>query len=191
MENQMSEQESLAIITNMINAAKAKLRKSDAFSFIFWGYLAVIASLSNYILDVVLGLYNYGYYSWFLMFAGMPISIYINIKQKRKEVVNTYVGSFIRDLWIALSVSIIVLALTGFKIAYLFCPLTVLIVAIGVFVTGTTFKFKPLIVGSIILWIAAGVMFLVPQDTMYLIYAVGLIAGYIIPGHIIQAKSHV
>jgi hypothetical protein len=63
-EKMMSSEESLRIITEMINKTKVNIRQSS-FHLLFWGWLIFACSVSEYLLMKFTGL-THPYYVWFL-----------------------------------------------------------------------------------------------------------------------------
>jgi len=58
----------------------------------------------------------------------------------------------------------------------------------GLFMSGMTFRFIPLVVGSLICWACAVVACFVPHDNQLILLGISVLGGYIIPGHILKAK---
>ena len=80
MENKkLNEQESLALITQVIQNSKKGLVVGSGNSFLFWGYLTLAVSIAIFLL-----LYITGNQSWFWLGIVIPVSFY------EKEVNNTY-----------------------------------------------------------------------------------------------------
>ena len=190
METEMTEKESLELISKMINTAKSQIDKGSAFFFLLWGYLVVAASLLHYSLCVFWNLWKYAPYAWFLMFIGAIISIPYSFQMRRKQKITTYAGRIVGYLWLGYGISICLLFLAkGFGVYY--TPVILLFVAFAIFIAGITFKFKPLIIGAIICWICAAITFRFQAMEQLLINAFAITAGYIIPGHLIYWKKDV
>ena len=79
-----SPQDSVRLIQLMIEKTKTDLSESS-FDFLFWGWLAFLGMLGEYILKVV---FNYPHHEivWLIMFVGIPISI---IYHKRRAFART------------------------------------------------------------------------------------------------------
>jgi hypothetical protein len=191
MEPEMTEKESLELISKMINTAKSQIDKSNAFFYLLWGYLVVAASLLHYSLCVFWNLWKYAPYAWLLMFVGVFISIPYSRQMGKKRKVSTYIGRIIGYLWIGYAISISLLFFASRDFSLYYTPVILLFVAFAIFVSGIAFKFKPLIVGAIICWICAAITFRFQAMEQLLINAFAITAGYIIPGHLIYRQKDV
>jgi len=187
-ESQFSEAESWQLIQQMIKTAKQDVR-DDGFYFLLWGWLVLIASLSHYILEVMVGV-KYAYSVWALMLIGIIATVYHSVQYHKKQRVRTYVERFIMNFWLALFIAIMIVLVgaafkTGYQIAY---PNIILIYGVGIFVSGSIFRFKPLIIGGIGSWIIAIIAFFVSFHIQLLLMALATLIGYLIPGYILKAS---
>src|ERR1035437_8437950 len=105
MENEtpLTEHESLRIIQEMITAAKNDV-KADAFIFLLWGYLVLIASIAQFIL-LTLDVDHNGK-PWLLMPLGGLITIIYVIRKNKKIRTKTHVSEFLKFIWIAFGVAL-------------------------------------------------------------------------------------
>jgi hypothetical protein len=69
----MTGEESLRIITDMINKTKVSIRQGS-YHHLFWGWLLIICSLSARLLEKYTG-YAHPYYVWFLAIPGAFVSM--------------------------------------------------------------------------------------------------------------------
>lgn len=184
----INEQESLQIIQNMINAAKSKI-SVNGFHYLLWGWLVFIASLSNYVLLFVVK-YEYHFLPWvILMPAGGIIAAIAGSKHHRKKGVRTVIDRMMRFLWISVGAGIFISMYTFFQSEGLYgYPILIMVYGIGLFVSGGTLKFTPLIVGGICCWIISLVATNFEFDVQLLLLSLSVLIGYIIPGHILQAR---
>ena len=156
METKMTEQESLEIINKMISTAKEQMQKKHSFYYLLWGYSIVIVTLCVFVMNTVLGLSPYGYFAWYLLFISMAITVLKSISDRKKENVSTYTGSLIGYMWFSLGITYLIFCCSGYALNQYFSPIFTCILAIPVFVTGVAYKFKPLIFGAIVFWVAIG-----------------------------------
>ncbi|WPP48164.1 hypothetical protein [Catalinimonas niigatensis] len=180
-----TETDSWNTIQEMIAHAKQEMR-NDSFYFLLWGWLVLIASLAHFAL--LQTSYEHPYAVWILMIVGAGRTIYRSATTHKKQRVRTYVDKFIVNLWIAVSVGIVISLLaagfvTGWQVAY---PYLILLYGIGTFLSGTIFKFKPLIFGGIISWCIALVAFFVSFPIQLLLLALTVLVAYLIPGYLIK-----
>lgn len=185
-EKQLTEHESLQIIHEMINAAKNDV-KADAFIFLLWGYLVLIASVAQFImleLDI-----NHNGTPWLLMPLGGLITIIYVFQKNKKTRTKTHVTEFIKFIWIAFGVALGIImfctSISGFQIM----PLIMTLYGVGLFLSGGALKFKPLILGGIFCWLCAIAGFEIQSIYQLLILAAAVLGGYIVPGHLLQFNN--
>jgi hypothetical protein len=219
MENQISEKESLELIGKMINSARNNLQKGTGNIFLLWGYLTALISLVNLLFLILLPpeIDYYSYYCWFAMSVGGVIHIFMIRKIQEQGTVRTYIDQILSYVWIAFSISVFALivsmllaSIPGFRVSGgefdflnwihwgFLIPFMLILYGFALFVTGKSYRFRPLVIGAIPCWAMAILIFLlISNDHAMEIQFVGLIisviAGYIIPGHLLNKKenSHV
>ena len=75
------------------------------------------------------------------------------------------------------------------EINYKVYPIIYLLAGNATFLTGIVIKFKPLIFGGIIFWIAVICQFLMPQNYVEFVSPIAIILGYLIPGYMLKSYS--
>ena len=188
-ERKMTEQESLHLIHQMIQVAKADHRENGA-GWLIWGWLLFIASVSSAILSY---LEIRGYIAWVwtgILVVGMVIYIIFHILKRRDEKVKTYVqelldrlgNGFFISLFVIVAASFIIKTSFGFGYYYI-------LYAFWMYIHGSAIRFRPLIIGAYVNWIAAIAIFLL-QDTgqIMIVSAIAVLIGYLIPGYMLQAE---
>ena len=112
-EKKISEQESLELITRMINQTKKDLSVGNGDSFLMWGYLSAAISLA---VIVMLLATNDPRYAWLYMvipIAGFTVSGIKTYKAKRKShVASTYASNTINNVWAIISAVFAVYAIS-------------------------------------------------------------------------------
>jgi hypothetical protein len=73
----------------------------------------------------------------------------------------------------------------GWQLAY---PMIMMVYGMWLFVSGGVLKFKPLIIGGIINFGCAIAGFYIHTIELILLLSFAVLAGYIIPGHMLNAK---
>ncbi|MEO0334058.1 MAG: hypothetical protein AAF223_20685, partial [Bacteroidota bacterium] len=112
----------------------------------------------------------------------------------RRQRVKTYVGALMQSLWLAVFIGIMITLVaaalvTGYQIAY---PVILLLYGIGIFISGSLFRFIPLIIGGVGCWVIALAAYFVPFQTQLLLLALATMVGYIIPGYLLKSQyNHV
>jgi hypothetical protein len=188
-EKMMTGEESLKIITNMINKTKTNVRQSS-FHLILWGWLIFFCSLSEYLLSRLTD-YSSPWYVWYLVIPGVFVSLIWGFMQGRKEHVHTYADMIYMWIWIGfLVVATALMVFLNLEERYdLIPPFILLAAGFPTFVSGFIIKFKPLIFGGISLWIIAIIAYFAGDNIAPFAVPAGMITGYLIPGYLIRRKN--
>lgn len=187
-EKQISGQESLMLIQQMIDTAK-KEQKDDGRGWIIWGWMLFLASL--------LTIFNMRFH-WFQPFffwnvfgiitiLTMTYESVQNLFIRKRERVRTYTkdlfqklnwGFFISLMFIIVAINVGISPLYGF-------PLLINLYAFWILIYGSALNFKPSVIASFITWVLGfAALFCKNFETVMLLHALAVLAGYIIPGHI-------
>jgi hypothetical protein len=131
-EKNITEQESLIIIQNMMNKTKEQLFDNSNL-FLLWGFAVLICTITQFIL-IKVNIQN-SETVWIAMPIIAIIHIAIVVKQSKQIKVQTYNTNAISALWIGIGLAFIcITALSFAKINIL--PFIIILYAIGTFVTG-------------------------------------------------------
>lgn len=186
-EETFNPEQSLQVITSMINTAKNKLA-DDGFFFIFWGWLVLASALIHYF-TLMFGI-EYGYWVWpILMPLGGIVSAIYGYRQGKKNTVKTYIDTYLGYLWggfgIVLLITLGFMPVHGIKVTYFFL---MLLYGVATFISGGILNFRPLIYGSLCSFACAVASVFLGEADQLLIISVALFFSYIIPGHMLRAK---
>lgn len=185
-EKMMTGEESLKIITEMLNRTRVNFRQGS-FHLLFWGWLILICSLSEYLLVRFTDL-THPYYVWFLVIPGVFVSMIYGFVSGRKMKVHTYADSVWMWTWMAYILTMMVLFIIHSRSMETVSPYILMITGFPTFVSGIILRFKPLIAGGICFWI----MTLVASYGGPVIGPLGvpaaMIFGYLIPGYMLKNK---
>lgn len=180
----------LNVIYDMIENSKTRLRE-NAFFYLLWGWLVLLASLSHFIM-IKFGIF-YSFLAWpVIMTAGMVISVIAGIRMGKSTGYRTHIDTAMIYLWYGFFFALmIILAFSiGGKISWEICnALIISMYGLGTFVSGGILKFKPLIIGGICCWFIALAAFFVQGDYMLLMVSLSIIIAYLIPGYLLR-KAH-
>jgi hypothetical protein len=182
---ELSKEESLSIITSMIEATKKDLQDNGSW-YLLWGWLVFIACAIHYSLMKV-G-YEHPYYAWMLMPLGGVISVVKGIREEKKQRVKTFVDDFMRYILIAFLVCLLMVLLNFGVLQLATYPLLMMIYGVWLFVSGGALLFRPLLIGGIINWALAAIGFYVGFETQLLLLAAAVLFGYIIPGYMLRSR---
>ena len=205
-EKQLTERESLALITEMINKAKDSYYDTG-LSAMMWGIVIAVCSL------VRLSELQFGYelpidIYWLTIVAIVP-QVLISIREKKERKVKTYDDIYMDYLWLAFGISIALLIVimnvifnawpvvgkdltpTGQRIPGFYefvAPLFLLLYGIPTFVTGAACKFKPMLWGGLLCWVCCVITLFTHVRIDLLLTALSAIAAWFIPGIIMQKE---
>lgn len=207
-EKQLTEKESLELITQMINKAK-DVNHSTGLTSIMWGCVIVVCSL------VRLAEIHYGFHMPFdiylLTIVAIFPTIYFSVKEKRESRVKAYGDSFIDNTWISFGIAIFLLSfclnhvfaglrplneeyisLTGhapaFNLYDYISSFFLMLYGVPTFITGSSMKFRPMFWGGIICWVSCIVSLYTPVKPDLILTAVSAIFAWFIPGLILEKR---
>jgi hypothetical protein len=185
-EQELTQQQSLELITNMIKKAKEDYKETGVGA-LMWGVLVTFCSLvsfANYYLQ--LQPLNY---IWFLTLAAVIPQIMISVRASKKKKFKTYNEEAMGGIWISFGIGLFLLS---FYSTY-FQPshgntLFLIMYGIPTFATGFTRKFKPMIIGGIACWIFAVACIYINYPFDMLLSAAAAQLAWFIPGVILRKR---
>lgn len=184
-QTELNPKESLELIAETIAKTKENF-KYQSFYYLIWGWLVAGASLSQYVL-INFTEFEMNYLPWpILMSLGAIITIIYSIRLGRVSQTETYLGNFIKNLWIVLGISFIFMLFISIKLEFWPAPGVLLLAGIGTMVSGLTMKFKPLIFGGIIFAVFTIVTLYFRGPEQLILNAIAIIFGYLIPGYLLK-----
>ncbi|HMV09958.1 MAG TPA: hypothetical protein PK325_09080 [Cyclobacteriaceae bacterium] len=179
--------QSLDLIASMIQQAKGNVQKSS-FYFLLWGWTIVIANLGVYILIKFTDVKNP-----FIMFAiTIPmavVAVIYNNRQNKTEVVSTHLDKIHKWLWAGFGLNCALIVFVGKFIGWMVNPMIVLMCALPTFITGVMLKFRPLMLGGLVFWIAGTVLFFLRVEEQFLVAALAISLGYLVPGYMLRKSE--
>lgn len=184
-ESELTDSESLQIITNMIQQAKSNIAKRGSFYFLLWGWVVMIGNLGHYIIATY-DLYPAPHIIWIITIPAAIVTIVYSMKQKRKAMSSSQIDRFYGILWMGIFAAIITVLVFMSKMNYNHNAVILLFSGLGTFVSGRLLRFTPLTLGGIALWLSAIVAFNVPVIDQNLVGGIGIIIGYLIPGYLLR-----
>jgi len=172
-------QDSLDLIYKMINTARGNIRTSR-FYYLLWGVIVSAAALLHYSL-LKYSTFEHPYAAWLLVVPGILLSIGYGIKQGKNQQRRTYFEMVIAGSWGGFFITYVLLLIFMDKVGYQITPLMLLIAGNVAFANALLLRFKPLIFGSMLFWVAGCVAFTLPYEEQLLVMALTPVLGYIIP----------
>lgn len=201
-DKKINEKESLELIARMIQQTKKDSAMGSGDTFLIWGYLCVLCSLSVVAMAYFAGSGRWGWLYFLIPLCGFVIAG-INARRLKKKYngPSTYSSSSINSIWGVLSAVFACYAVfcffhwdkpMGWSGMFALC---MLLPAIGTYSTGVILKENALKICGII-GVTGGVGFLHslccdPVITIKwpIIMAVYMIINLVIPGHILNYKA--
>jgi hypothetical protein len=184
-EKMMTGEESLRIITDMINKTKINIRQGS-FNLLFWGWLIFGCALGEFLLRKFTDLTSY--HVWFLVIPGVLVSLIYGFVAGRKATVRTYTGTIYMWVWLGFLFTGIVLFIVHSKNMDSVAPYILLLAGFPTFVSGFLIKFRALIIGGFCLWIMALVIYFAGPSFSSLGTAIAVLLGYLIPGYLLKTR---
>lgn len=182
----LSAHQSLDIITDMIKQAKGNMKR-NSFFFLFWGWIVVIANLGMYALIQIE--YPMPYIVWSVTLPAWIFTMYKVFRRKREQHFHTHLDRIHSTVWIVFGVCIFTFILFSGKLNHQVNPLIVTLAAIPTMVSGVILRFRPLTIGSCLLWVFGITGFMTPMEYQNLIGAAAIICGYLVPGYMLKNKK--
>ncbi len=182
---ELSEQESLRIISEMILKARNEFYETGV-SALLWGSIITFCSMYSFAsFYYPLPLTNY---VWFLpLFAIIP-QIIISINESKNRKFKTHADAAMGGIWISFGIAILLVSLlysSKFDIPSI-STLFLILYGIPTFTTGFARSFMPMIIGGIICWILAIISMYVSFPASFLLTAIAAIVAWLIPGFILR-----
>jgi hypothetical protein len=179
-------EDSLDLIKQVIQEARNKFNE-NGFIYMFWGILTAIASLSQFIL-LKNEHFDINWYPYLLMPIGSIYTAFYFAKRKR-SIAKNQIGKIISYTWITISINIMIL---GFFFAGAIrenlIPIILILLSIGIVISGASIKSKLLIISGLIINISGFIGFM--MDWIYQPLLMGLVSitAVFIPGIILMIK---
>jgi MFS family permease len=187
-QEQLSEKESLFIIQQMIQSAKHE-QKDDGKGWIIWGWMLFLASILT-VLNIQTGWFQTFFFWNIFGLIAIVIAMYetfVTFFVKKKVRVKTYTkaifeklnaGFFISLMFIIVAMNIGIHPRLGF-------PSLMSLYGFWILIYGAILNFKPSIIGAACMWLLAfGALFVPSFQWVMVLHGIGVLCGYIIPGHI-------
>lgn len=182
----LSAHQSLDIITGMIQQAQGNVKR-NSFFFLLWGWVVVLANLGMFVL-IQTG-YPMPFIVWTITIPAVIVSFYKAHRQRKEEHFTTHLDRIRSGLWISFVVCVFTFVAFSGKLNHQLNPLIVTLCAIPTMVSGIMLRFKPLLVGSVLLWIFGVIDFMMPMEYQNLVGAAAIICGYLVPGYILKHRK--
>jgi hypothetical protein len=193
VEKEFTPEESLQLISQVISKTRRNI-KVASFFFILWGWTMVFASLACFfVIKYFVNIHQYKYinlWAWLAWIIPVLVASIISSTQEKKmksfEKVKSQIGNIIKVMWTSNGIAIIIGCVVSYRLNFYPAPLIFIIIGLSTFMTGYIIKFRPLMYGGIIFWLATILSVFIQSDRQLLLTAVAIVAGYIIPGYMLK-----
>jgi uncharacterized membrane protein len=190
-DNDLSPQQSLAVIQTMINTARNQFSENGHL-YLLWGWVVVVCSVGQFIL---MNYVNYKHHSmvWMLTWAAFIYQVIYLVRNKRREKVKTYADRMLGYVWL---VFVILMFLFGFLFGRelgdnyyrMMSPGFLALYGMPTFLSGMVLNFRPLMFGGISCWVLSVLGGFIPYEYQLLLLTAATIIAWIIPGYLLRHK---
>ncbi len=210
-ETKLTEQESLRLITRMINKAKDSYHNTG-IGTIMWGSVVAFCSLEK--LAEMQFNYRLPFDIYLLTFIAIIPQVFITIKEKKERKVKSYDDVYMDYLWLGFGICIFLLIVIlnniyadlnplvksyneltrgridwiDFRFSEFVSSLFLLLYGFPTFVTGAACKFKPMLYGGLLCWTCSVIAIYTPIRIDFLLTAFSAIAAWLIPGILMEKE---
>ncbi len=204
----LSEKESLALITQMINKAKESYHETG-IGAMMWGAVVTVCSLVK-LSEIHFG-YRLPFDIYLLTLVAIIPQIFITIKEKRERKVRSHDQAFMDYLWLGFGISIFLLIHvinllaygmeplaenyrnlggppTGFSLFEYIAPLFLILYGMPTFVTGAACRFRPMLWGGLLCWACSIITVYTPVKIDLLLTALSASVAWFVPGLIMEKE---
>jgi hypothetical protein len=184
--DQLTPEQSLAVITSMIQQAKGNMQK-NSFYYLLWGWTIVVANLGVYIL-IQLDIPN-PYWMFLITILAAVVTIIYSFRQGKMKMTFTHLDQIHKWLWMGFGITCFIFWVFGKQIGWQINPVIMTLCGVPTFISGIMLRFKPLLIGGISFWIFGCIIFLVGSETQFLLAAIAVAIGYLVPGYLLKKSD--
>lgn len=203
MGKDLNERESLTLISEMISQARNNIEVGSANNLLFSGYSVAITAILNFILLHILPETQQAYWVWMLMIPMYLVDYLVDMRRDKAKLVRTHLDTIIGGVWkafgygCALLLAVVfglVFALNSWMFTLIITPVIMIMTGVAIFVSAVVCRYKPFFRSAYIFWIGAILciawLFVVKEGSaQFIILALGMIFGSIIPAHVLNRKA--
>jgi hypothetical protein len=208
MEKRFSEQESLAVISEMIDRARNNVQQGAGRMMVFWGWMVAVVAVANAGLICLLAWQKLpvqgSFWVWTLMVPAWGVAWLMKRKQREATGVKSYADGVIGAVWQSFSVAVGLFLAMVFGLAYglgeykcffvLINPVILLLTGTCEFVVGRACRFGPFVRGAVAMWVGSAlcVVSVILADRgegvllQFMVLAACMVAGFVVPGRLLN-----
>lgn len=189
MAKELTEKESLALISSMIQNTKTNVR-AQGHLYILWGVLVPLTALAHYYFVQYPMSFPPGMVWMFTMpITGIIHGILVSRLTKSSRTI-TFLDEAMKYIWSAFILGIVVVIILMFAVGPQNAqPVFLILYGIGTFASGGILSIRSLTVGGIVCFVLAALSGFVTADQQLLLLAAGTVCGFLIPGLLIHSTK--
>jgi hypothetical protein len=190
-EDKFSPQDSLVLIHNMINQAKARFSE-NGFLYLLWGWVVLVCAIAQFILLKFVK-WEQHYLVWMSTWLVFIYQFVYLRRQKRKVKVKGYADQVITAVWITFVILMFLFAvvfgrLLGSEYYRFISPGFLALYGMPTVLSGVILQFRPLVIGGVGCWVLSVCSTFVPYEFQLLLLAAAMLVAWIIPGYLMRIK---
>lgn len=190
-EEEITRQQSLAIIESMISKAKNQFSE-NGFMYLLWGWVILFCSLSHFVLLHFVH-YPKHYLIWLLTWPTVIVQMVYLYRQRKKRAVKTYTEDIIGWVWMSFVVLMFLMGVVtgralGDKSYTVINVCFLALYGMPTFLSGIILRFRPLVIGGICCWVLSILATFVAYDYQLLLLAAAVIIAWIVPGYLLRNR---
>ncbi len=183
---ELTPEKSLELITQVIAEARDRFEE-NGFIYMLWGALIALASFGQFVL-IKAGHGDISWYPYLLMPAGAIYTSFYYARRKKPNHGNV-ISLMMTALWVVLSIYMMVLGfLFGGSLKENLIPVILILLSIGITVSGTSLKSGLLIAAGIFIGLSAFAGFYFDRTGQSLLMGVVSFIAIFFPGLILMYK---
>ena len=186
-EESLSHEQSLELITKMINQGKNYYYESGTVALL-WGFSNVICFTLAYLQATVKG-FHLPITPFILLVPTFFLQLYFDRKESKRRKATTYIEEAMNYVWMTFGFAVLILTVVGgiANMGYVTLPVLLLLFGMPTFTTGLICKFHSMTIGGILCWTFCIIAFLYQGYFAFLLCAAGATVAWIIPGFIMRS----
>ncbi|MEM6641464.1 MAG: hypothetical protein AAF616_00680 [Bacteroidota bacterium] len=185
MEENLTNEERLILISDMISQAKKNFASGGSFHFLLWGWVISLANFGHYFLEKF-DLFDAPFIVWLITFPASVVSIWYGFAKSKNAPVRSHLDTVYSSIWISVFAMVIICLVFMAKLGFNHNPIILLFAGLGTFISGILMKYRPIKIGGIILWVGACMGLFSSVTDQQLIAGISVILGQLIPGYMLK-----
>ena len=195
METNLSHEQSLPLISEMINRAQNNFQKESMNPMIYWGYMIAATAIANCIMMHVLKNPHLSFLVWLVMIPCAVGSYFINRRINRTALVKTHIDKIGDMLWKSFGIGVMIFIVTiyivsfrlkDFQVMLLINSVIMSMIGICEFASACIYRYKPWYWLAALFWTGSVACAFLHVDMQFIVLALCMILGFVIPGHLLN-----